>query len=53
MCSSDLKTIKEAEIIAYPDLGPEAIRRLVVEDFPAIVAIDVRGEDIYERKGDW
>lgn len=46
------KTIKEAEIIAYPDLGPEAIRRLVVEDFPAIVAIDVRGEDIYERKDD-
>ena len=43
------KTIKEAEIIAYPDLGPEAIRRLVVEDFPAIVAIDVRGEDIYLR----
>ncbi len=43
------KTIKEAEIIAYPDLGPEAIRRLVVEDFPAIVAIDVRGEDIYSR----
>lgn len=46
------KTIKEAEIIAYPDLGPEAIRRLVVEDFPAIVAIDVRGEDIYEQRGD-
>jgi len=44
------KTVKEAEIIAYPDLGPEAIRRLVVEDFPAIVAIDVRGEDIYEQK---
>lgn len=43
------KTIKEAEIIAYPDLGPEAIRRLVVKDFPAIVAIDVRGEDIYSR----
>ena len=43
------KTVKEAEVIAYPDLGPEAIRRLVVEDFPAIVAIDVRGEDIYSR----
>jgi fumarate hydratase subunit beta len=43
------KTVKEAEVIAYPDLGPEAIRRLVVEDFPAIVAIDVRGEDIYLR----
>ncbi len=43
------KTIKEAEVIAYPDLGPEAIRRLVVEDFPAIVATDIRGEDIYSR----
>jgi len=43
------KTIKEAEVVAYPDLGPEAIRRLVVEDFPAIVALDIRGEDIYLR----
>ena len=42
------KRIKESEVIAYPDLGPEAIRRLVVEDFPAIVAIDVYGKDIYE-----
>ena len=41
------KTVRESEIIAYPDLGPEAIRRLVVKDFPAIVAIDIRGEDIY------
>ncbi|MFC1713903.1 Fe-S-containing hydro-lyase [Candidatus Poribacteria bacterium] len=44
------KTIIEAEIIAYPDLGTEAIRRLVVKDFPAIVAIDVHGEDIYDRE---
>ncbi len=44
------KTIKESEIIAYPDLGTEAIRRLVVKYFPAIVAIDVHGEDIYNRK---
>lgn len=43
------KTVKESEIIAYPDLGAEAIRRLVVKDFPAIVAIDVRGDDIYNR----
>jgi len=41
------KTVKESEIIAYPDLEPESVRRLVVEDFPAIVAIDTRGEDIY------
>ena len=41
------KTIKESEIIAYPDLEPESVRRLVVKDFPAIVAIDAYGEDIY------
>ena len=41
------KAVRECEIIAYPDLGPEAIRRLVVENFPAIVAIDVYGADIY------
>jgi fumarate hydratase subunit beta len=43
------KTIKESEIIAYPDLEPESVRRLVVENFPAIVAIDAYGKDIYER----
>jgi len=41
------KTIVEAEIIAYPDLEPESVRRLVVKDFPVIVAIDVYGNDIY------
>jgi len=41
------KTIVEAEIIAYPDLEPESVRRLVVKDFPVIVAIDVYGDDIY------
>ena len=41
------KAVRECEIIAYPDLGPEAIRRLVVENFPVVVAIDVNGEDIY------
>ena len=41
--------IKECEILAYPDLGPEAVRRLVVENFPAIVANDIYGGNIYER----
>ncbi len=41
--------IKEAEVIAYEDLGPEAIRRLVVEDFPLIVINDVYGGDLYEE----
>ena len=42
------KTVKKAEMIAYEDLGPEAIRRLEVEDFPAIVCIDAQGNDLYE-----
>ncbi len=40
--------IKEAEVIAYDDLGTEAIRKLVVEDFPAVVLIDCNGNDLYE-----
>ncbi len=43
------KRIKEAEIIAYEDLGPEAIRRIYVEDFPAIVANDILGEDLFSQ----
>ena len=42
------KCIKKAEIIAYADLGAEAIRRLEVEDFPAIVIIDSQGNNLYE-----
>jgi len=41
--------IKECEVIAYPDLGPEAVRRLVVEDFPAVVINDAHGGDLYEQ----
>lgn len=43
------RAIKEVEILAYPDLGPEAIHRLVVEDFPVIVAIDAAGNDLYQQ----
>ena len=39
--------VKEAEIVAYEDLGAEAIRRLVVEDFPVIVINDLHGGDLY------
>ena len=42
------KCIKKAEVIAYEDLGAEAIRRLEVEDFPAIVIIDSQGNNLYE-----
>ncbi|MGL5124081.1 MAG: Fe-S-containing hydro-lyase [Fusobacteriaceae bacterium] len=41
------KTIKASEIIAYEDLGAEAIRKLYVEDFPAIVINDIYGNDLY------
>jgi len=44
------RSVKSSEAVAFPDLGTEAIRRLEVEDFPAIVAIDSRGVDIYARE---
>ncbi len=42
------KSIKKAEVIAYEDLGPEAIRRLEVVDFPAIVVNDINGNDLFK-----
>ena len=42
------KCIKKAEVVAYEDLGAEAIRRLEVEDFPAIVVIDSEGGNLYQ-----
>ena len=52
------KSILSSEVIAYDDLGTEAIRKLEVKDFPVIVVIDSQGNDLYEtalqayRKGD-
>ena len=43
------KCIVKAEVIAYEDLGTEAIRKLEVKEFPVVVAIDSTGEDIYEK----
>jgi len=43
------RSIKKSEIVAYEDLGPEAIRRLEVEDFPAVVINDTKGNDLYEE----
>ena len=40
--------VKKAEIVAYEDLGAEAVRRLEVEDFPVIVVIDSQGNNLYE-----
>ena len=42
------RCIKKSEVIAYEDLGTEAIRKLEVEDFPAIVVIDAEGNNLYE-----
>ena len=42
------KSIKKYDVIAYADLGPEALAELTVEDFPAIVVIDSEGNDFYE-----
>jgi fumarate hydratase subunit beta len=41
------KSIKKAEVVAYEDLGPEAIRKLEVEDFPVVVINDTKGNDLY------
>jgi len=41
------RSIKKAEVVAYDDLGPEAIHRLEVEDFPVVVINDIRGNDLY------
>jgi len=43
------QSIKKAEVIAYEDLGAEAIRRLEVENFPATVINDINGGDLYEQ----
>lgn len=42
------KCITKSEVIAYDDLGTEAVRRLTVENFPAIVVIDAEGNNLYE-----
>ena len=43
------KAIESSEVIAYDDLGTEAIRKLTVRDFPAIVVIDCEGRDLYKE----
>lgn len=42
------KRIVSAEVIAYPELGPEAVRKLVLKDFPVMVIIDKNGNNLYE-----
>ena len=42
------KCITSSQVVAYEDLGPEAIRRLEVKNFPVIVVIDSEGNNLYE-----
>lgn len=44
------KSIKSEELLCYGDLGTEAVRRFVVEDFPCIVVIDSSGNDLYQTQ---
>ena len=43
------ESITQCEIVAYEELGPEAVRRLEVKDFPAVVVNDIYGNDLYEQ----
>ena len=43
------RCIKKSEVVAYEDLGTEAIRKLEVENFPVIVVIDSQGKDLYQE----
>lgn len=43
------RAVKKAEVVAYEDLGPEAINRLEVENFPVIVVNDAQGRDLYQE----
>jgi len=43
------KAIKKAQVVAYEELGPEAINRLEVENFPVIVVNDTKGNDLYQE----
>lgn len=42
------KCVVDSEVVAYGDLGTEALRRIVVEDLPVFVGVDVEGADVYE-----
>lgn len=44
------KSVVASEVVCYDDLGPEAIRRLTVKDFPAIVVIDADGNNLYQTE---
>ena len=41
------KCVESSEVVAYDDLGTEALRRVEVRDFPVFVGVDVHGSDVY------
>ncbi len=43
------KTIVKSEVVAYPELGPEAVLKLEIKDFPATVINDIYGGDLYQQ----
>lgn len=43
------KCVKKAEVVAYPDLGTEAVHRLEIENFPVVVVMDCQGNNLYEQ----
>ncbi|MGI6687462.1 MAG: Fe-S-containing hydro-lyase [Christensenellales bacterium] len=43
------RSIQKSEVVAYPDLGAEAIHRFYIKDFPAVVAIDAQGNNLYAQ----
>lgn len=47
------RAIKKARVLAYAGLGPEAVHEFIVEDFPALVANDIHGGDIYRESERW
>lgn len=42
------KCVLSSEIVAYEDLGTEAVRRLTIQDFPVVVVMDTLGNNLYE-----
>ena len=44
-----MSRVKKCEVVAFEDLGPEAVYRMTVEDFPLVTCIDCKGRDLYDK----
>ena len=49
MCIRDRDCIKSVEVVEYPELGMEAIWKIVVENFPAFIVVDDKGNDFFNE----